>query len=128
VEKPDAPPVDKSTEADAKRMRWLLNGNGYFMEEEMLCGHDFCTEADQDDARIRIDEAMALQNQDAQTKNNETPLPEYIKRTTTAEGTVWEDRRVPELQANGTYIIRDPKTKQAYHASTGKKIDVPEQY
>ena len=52
------PPVDRSIEADAKRMRWLLNGNGYFMEEEMLCGHDFCTEADQDDARRMIDDAM----------------------------------------------------------------------
>jgi len=25
--------------ADAERYRWLCNGHGYFMEEEMLCGH-----------------------------------------------------------------------------------------
>ena len=25
--------------ADAARYRWLCDGHGYFMEEEMLCGH-----------------------------------------------------------------------------------------
>lgn len=30
--------VDRSDAADARRMRWLLAGNGYFMEEESLCG------------------------------------------------------------------------------------------
>ncbi len=55
---PDAP-VDKSADADAKRMRWLLNGNGYFMEEEMLCGVSPCREKEQDAARRAIDEAMA---------------------------------------------------------------------
>ena len=25
--------------ADANRYRWLCDGHGYFMEEEMLCGH-----------------------------------------------------------------------------------------
>lgn len=45
--------------ADALRMRWLLAGNGYFMEHEMLCGHDPCDEAEQDEARRRIDDAMA---------------------------------------------------------------------
>lgn len=25
--------------ADALRYQWLCDGNGYFMEEEMLCGH-----------------------------------------------------------------------------------------
>lgn len=25
--------------ADAERYRWLCNGNGYFLEEEQLCGH-----------------------------------------------------------------------------------------
>lgn len=51
--------VDKSIEADAKRMRWLLNGNGYFMEELHLCGHAPCDEKEQDDARREIDEAMS---------------------------------------------------------------------
>ena len=50
--------IDRSDEADARRMRWILSGNGYFMEEEMLCGHDPCEEAEQDMARRRIDEAM----------------------------------------------------------------------
>jgi len=51
--------VDKSEAADAKRMRWLLSGHGYFMEEEMLCGHGFSTPEDQDKAREVIDAAMA---------------------------------------------------------------------
>ena len=51
--------VDKSEAADAKRMRWMLAGNGYFMEEEMLCGHSPCDEEEQDRARRLIDEAMA---------------------------------------------------------------------
>ena len=25
--------------ADAQRYEWLCDGNGYFMEEEMICGH-----------------------------------------------------------------------------------------
>lgn len=44
--------------ADAERMRWLLSGNGYFMEEEMLCGHGPCSQEEQDDARRKIDAAM----------------------------------------------------------------------
>jgi hypothetical protein len=49
--------------ADAKRMRWLLNGNGYFMEEEGLCGcKEASTQDDQEYARKCIDEAMAEAN------------------------------------------------------------------
>lgn len=55
--------VDKSDTADAKRMRWLLDGNGYFMEEEMLCGHDPCDEEEQDKARRVIDDAMESSRQ-----------------------------------------------------------------
>jgi hypothetical protein len=44
--------------ADAARMRWLLAGNGYFMEEEMLCGHYPASLAEQMHARREIDEAM----------------------------------------------------------------------
>ena len=40
-------------------MRWLLAGNGYFMEEKGLCGHAPCDEEEQDNARIRIDQEMA---------------------------------------------------------------------
>jgi len=50
--------IDRSDAADAARMRWLLNGNGYFMEEEMLCGHGPTDEAEQDKARLQIDAAM----------------------------------------------------------------------
>ena len=39
---------------DAERYRWLCNGNGYFMEEEMLCGHS----NDKADADRQIDIAM----------------------------------------------------------------------
>jgi hypothetical protein len=50
--------VDVSTEADAKRMLWILNGNGYFMEERTLCGHAPCDEEEQNEARREIDLAM----------------------------------------------------------------------
>ena len=50
--------VNKSIKADAQRFRWLLNGNGYFMEEEMLCGHGPCNEKEQNEARKIIDKEM----------------------------------------------------------------------
>ena len=50
--------MDRSDAADAKRMRWLLNGNGYFMEEQMLCGAVRHSQREQDEARITIDEKM----------------------------------------------------------------------
>ena len=55
------PIVDRSDEADARRLRWVLDGNGYFMEEQMLCGHPPCDDEEKDDARRAIDEAMARQ-------------------------------------------------------------------
>lgn len=57
-------PVDRSMEADSKRMRWLLRGNGYFMEESMLCGRGPCNEDEQDAARREIDEEMRIQGYD----------------------------------------------------------------
>lgn len=54
----DKKPVDRSDEAEARRMRWMLAGNGYFMEEEGLCGHGPCDDTEQDDARRRIDDAI----------------------------------------------------------------------
>lgn len=51
--------VDDSEAADAARMRWLLQGNGYFMEEEGLCGHGPCDEREMNIARREIDEHMA---------------------------------------------------------------------
>jgi hypothetical protein len=53
--------IDRSDAADARRMRWLLdNGNGYFMEENGLCGpwQDAGDEKEADRARAAIDEAM----------------------------------------------------------------------
>lgn len=44
--------------ADAERMRWLLNGNGYFMEEEGLCGVHPCSEYEMNEARKIIDQEM----------------------------------------------------------------------
>ena len=55
----DAQTVDRSDEADARRMRWLLDGNGYFMEEEMLCGRGRHSQEEQDAARLAIDAQMA---------------------------------------------------------------------
>ena len=43
---------------DAIRFRWLLDGHGYFMEEEMLCGHAPVGEKEKDRARLIIDQAM----------------------------------------------------------------------
>lgn len=43
-------------------MRWLLDGHGYFMEEEMLCGHSPCDDDEKDEARRRIDEAMLIES------------------------------------------------------------------
>ena len=58
--------IDRSDGADAKRMRWLLSGHGYFMEEEMLCGVSPCSNVEQDRARLAIDAAM--QDADAREK------------------------------------------------------------
>lgn len=49
--------------ADAARLRWMLAGNGYFLEEEMLCGHRGCSQEEQDEARRKIDAAMASETQ-----------------------------------------------------------------
>lgn len=54
----DPAPVDRSDAADARRFRWLLAGNGYFMEERMLCGHAPCSPSEQDEARRAIDEEI----------------------------------------------------------------------
>lgn len=51
--------MDKSDSADAARFRWLLDGHGYFMEENYLCGHFPTTEMEQDKARAEIDSAIA---------------------------------------------------------------------
>ena len=63
------PKVDDSEAADAARMRWILQGNGYFMEEQGLCGHGPCDEQEINDARREIDKRMT---QDAGTS---TSLP-----------------------------------------------------
>ena len=50
--------TDRSIEADARRFRWLLNGNSYFLEEERLCGFPDVSEEDKEKARVIIDEEM----------------------------------------------------------------------
>jgi len=49
--------IDEEIKEDAKRMRWLLAGNGYFMEEQGLCGYKPCGRQEQNEARIEIDAA-----------------------------------------------------------------------
>jgi hypothetical protein len=49
--------LDRSTNADAARFRWMLANNGYFLEEEGLCNGGG-TETEQDEARKAIDKAM----------------------------------------------------------------------
>ena len=56
-------------EADAKRMQWILDGNGYFMEENGICGYipDYqYSEEEKNAARRSIDEAMAWQESEEQ--------------------------------------------------------------
>ncbi|MEQ8829529.1 MAG: hypothetical protein RLW87_06950 [Alphaproteobacteria bacterium] len=50
--------VDRTDAADAARLRWLLDGNGYFLEDEMLCGLPPTDEGEQDKARLAIDAEM----------------------------------------------------------------------
>lgn len=57
----DEKDIDRSCEADAKRFRWLIDGNGYFMEENSLC-HFLASDKEKDEARKLIDETME-QNQ-----------------------------------------------------------------
>lgn len=65
--------TDRSIEADARRFRWLLNGNSYFLEEERLCGHrETVTEEDKKEARKRIDKMMI-----EESKNN---LKEFLEK------------------------------------------------
>ena len=54
----DPSKVDASETADARRFRWLLEGNGYFLEEEMLCGHAPCSEMEKAQCRAAIDAEM----------------------------------------------------------------------
>lgn len=51
---------DRSETADAKRFRWLLDGNGYFMEAMLLCGIGPCSDDEKDAARKCIDDEMAI--------------------------------------------------------------------
>lgn len=43
---------------DAARFRWLLDGNGFFMEEQVLCCFAPCSDDEKANARRAIDEAM----------------------------------------------------------------------
>lgn len=52
--------IDRSNAADSKRFRWLLNGNGYFMGEQKICGHAPTDDEERDEARVKIDEQMSV--------------------------------------------------------------------
>ena len=54
--------LDKNIEADARRMRFLLDGHGYFMEERGLCGFGPCDEEEKDSARKEIDDGIKYFN------------------------------------------------------------------
>jgi hypothetical protein len=49
--------LDRSTNADATRFRWMLMHNGYFLEEAGLCNGGG-TATERDEARRAIDKAM----------------------------------------------------------------------
>ena len=91
------PKVDDSETADAARMRWLLQGNGYFMEETGLCGHGPCDEQEMNDARREIDKRI---------------IEDAVKPTRFPPGT--EGRIVgsddPRIWGPEPGVIRMPKT------------------
>ena len=58
--------MDPDYAEDAKRFQWLLDGNGYFMEERMLCGH-YPTEKEKDEARRIIDAEREMEKRDENT-------------------------------------------------------------
>jgi hypothetical protein len=61
----DVKVIDRTDKADAERFRWMLAGNGYFMEENMLCGyHDPTGVEDIQEAIKLIDEQMQFQKND----------------------------------------------------------------
>lgn len=67
--------LNKSDAADAKRLRWLLDGNGYFLEENQMCGlGGLTTEGEKDEARKVIDIGIAESGK--QYKGN---APEFSK-------------------------------------------------
>ena len=51
--------LDRSDAADAARLRWMLAGNGFVLEEEGLCGFKPTGPTEQDKARRDIDAAIA---------------------------------------------------------------------
>lgn len=57
--------LDRSDAADAARLRWMLNGNGYFLEENSLCGQGprGVAAEEMDEARRMIDDAMGVTTQ-----------------------------------------------------------------
>ena len=65
--------IDMSNEADARRFRWLLNGNSYFLLEDRLCGNrKTVTEENKKEARRRIDKVII-----EESKNN---LKEFLEK------------------------------------------------
>lgn len=49
---------DRSVDADARRMRWLLAGNGYYLEECCLPGGP--SDVKQDGVRVALDMAIHI--------------------------------------------------------------------
>ena len=80
---------NRSDFADAQRLRWMLAGHGYFMEEQMLCGHPPTSEDEQDAARREIDEAMTA-----------TPAPTESKMKTTRTPTTLPEFNTDDYEAS----------------------------
>ena len=103
--------IDRTDQADAERFRWMLAGNGYFMEENLLCGHDPVSTSEADDAVKMIDEQMKFHkdgNLDVVSDIKETG--ESIKRaierhphlaTTNLDDTM---RQMHEASVNGAVM------------------------
>lgn len=69
--------IDKSDAADAKRLRWMLSGHGYF-EEKVIIGCQERSDQEQDEARRLFDEAMAEERLRAQDERRATYTLEEV--------------------------------------------------
>lgn len=90
--------VDRSDAADAERLRWLLDGHGYFLEEKGVCGSAPVDDDGKDHARRLIDAAIA----------------ETVSAVRDGLG-VWLSSMLPEI----------PRKRVTFSVSTEWSVDLP---
>ena len=94
--------LDRSESADALRLRWMLAGNGYFLEEAGLCGHGV---GDEDKARRAIDAEMTGAFCDAPVAHD-------------AHGSIIMDPATAERAASKGWLMAFADSKRGYWSST----------